>query len=228
MEELFVNIKEIFAKAENGTLTLEQFEAIAKNENAKFTDLSEGNYVSKSKYDDDIKSKGATIDELNKTIAQRDTDLEGLKGQLASAGTDATKLSELQANLETLQGKYDADIKAYQAKMDSQRYEFAVREFANGKKFTSNAAKRDFTSAMIGAKLNFDQEKQRILGADDFVKSYSEDNADAFVVEKEPEPTPAPTQPKPHFAQSTAPQNNNANQQGLFHFNFTDVRGTNK
>ena len=224
-----MNIKEIFAKAENGTLTLEQFEAIAKNENAKFADLSEGNYVAKNKYEDDIKAKTNTIDELNKTITQRDTDLEGLKSQLASAGTDATKLSELQANLTSLQGKYDEDIKAYQAKMDSQRYEFAVREFANGKKFTSNAAKRDFTSAMIGAKLNFDQEKQRILGADDFVKSYSEDNADAFVVEKEPDPTPAPTQPKPHFVQPTTPQgNNNGNTQGLFHFNFTDVRGTNK
>lgn len=219
-----MNIEEIFAKAENGTLTLEQFNQIAKDGNAKFTDLSEGNYVSKAKYDDDIKSKVNTIEDLNRTITQRDTDLEGLKGQLASAGTDANKLSELQANLTSLQGKYDEDIKAYQAKMENQRYEFAVKEFANSKKFTSNAAKRDFTNAMIGAKLNYDADKQRIMGADDFVKSYTEDNADAFLVEKEPEPKPAET-PKPHFAQPTTPTQPQENK-GLFNFHFNDVRGT--
>lgn len=223
MEELFVNIKEIFAKAENGTLTLEQFEQIAKDGNAKFADLSEGNYVAKNKYEDDIKAKTNTIDELNKTITQKDTDLEGLKSQLASAGTDANKLSELQANLTSLQGKYDEDIKAYQAKMASQQYEFAVKEYANGKKFTSNAAKRDFTNAMIGAKLNYDADKQMIMGADDFVKVYTQDNADAFVVEKPADPEP----PKPHFAQSTAPTPL-ADDKSLFHFNFTDVRGTKK
>ena len=222
-----MNIKDIFSKAENGTLDYATFEQLAKAEGAKFADLSEGNYVSKSKYDDDIKVKADSIEELNKTIAQRDSDLEGLKGQLASAGTDAKKLSELQTNFETLQGKYDADVKAYQAKIDAQQYEFAVKEYANGKKFTSNAAKRDFTSAMISAKLNYDADKQRIMGADDFVKSYSEDNADAFVAEKPADPTPA--QPKPHFAQSTAPQNNNnGDKNGLFHFAFTDVRGPNK
>jgi hypothetical protein len=42
-----VNIKEIFDKAENGTLTFEQFEEISKQSNVKFADLSEGKYVSK-------------------------------------------------------------------------------------------------------------------------------------------------------------------------------------
>ena len=39
-----MNIKEIFDKAENGTLTFEQFETIAKDGGAKFTDLSEGKF----------------------------------------------------------------------------------------------------------------------------------------------------------------------------------------
>ena len=52
-----MNIKEIFDKAENGTLTFEQFDSLAKEGNAKFADLSEGNYVSKSKYEDDLSSK---------------------------------------------------------------------------------------------------------------------------------------------------------------------------
>ena len=42
-----MNVKELFDKAENGTLTYEQFLSAAGE--AKFVDLSEGKYVSKQK-----------------------------------------------------------------------------------------------------------------------------------------------------------------------------------
>lgn len=219
-----MNIKDIFAKAENGTLTLDQFEQIAKEGNAKFTDLSEGNYVSKSKYEDEINVKSNSIEELNKTIAQRDADLKNLNEQLANAGTDATKLAELQGNFSSLQKKYDEEIKTYQEKLEYQQYEFAVKDFANSKKFTSNAAKRDFTNSMLNAKLKYNADKQIIMGAEDFVKTYTQDNSDAFLVEKEPEQ--APEQPKPHFAQPTTPtQTTPQENKNLFHFGFTPVRG---
>jgi len=219
-----MNIKDIFAKAENGTLTLEQFEQIANEGKAKFTDLSEGNYVSKSKYDDEIQAKATSIDELNKTIKQRDADLKSLNEQLANAGTDATKLADLQNNFTSLQKKYEDDIKTYQDKLAYQQYEFAVKDFANGKKFTSNAAKRDFTTSMLNAKLKYDANKQIIMGAEDFVKTYTMDNSDAFVTEKPTEPTP--TEPKPKFAQSTTPtQTTPQENKNLFHFGFTPVRG---
>lgn len=225
-----MNIKEIFEKAEGGTLTFEQFETAMKAGNANFIDLSEGNYVSKQKYEREIATKDGTITELNNTINQRDTDLTDLKKQLESAGTDSTKLSELQTNFDNLQNKYTADMKGYQDKLAHQQYEFAVKEFAGTKKFTSNAAKRDFTSAMIEAGLKLDN-KNNILGAEDFVKSYSEDNSDAFVVEQpKPEGNPAPAPAKPTFAQPTGaiqtPQS--GDNSGLFHFSFNDVRGTKK
>ena len=66
-----MNIKEIFDKAENGILTFDQFESLSKEGNAKFADLSEGKYVSKSKYDDDVTAKDKSITQLNDTIAQR-------------------------------------------------------------------------------------------------------------------------------------------------------------
>ena len=46
-----MTIQEVFAKAENGTLTWEQFQTAMGG--AKFVDLTEGNYVSKQKYDDE-------------------------------------------------------------------------------------------------------------------------------------------------------------------------------
>jgi hypothetical protein len=178
-----VNIKELFDNAENGTLTWDQFEASAKAGGAKFTDLSEGKYVSKSKYDDDVKSKDDSIAKLNETITARDTDLKNLKEQLASAGTDADKLSQLQSEFDALQGKYNADMEAYQQQLATQQYEFAVKEFANGKEFTSQAAKRDFIRSLISE--NLKMKGDSIIGADDFAKSYAEENADAFVTKSE-------------------------------------------
>lgn len=198
-----MKIKEVFEQAEDGTLTYEQFQKIVKEANAKFADLSEGEYVSKGKYDNEIASFQAQIENLNGTIGTRDTDLEALKQQLAEAGTDAEKLATLQGDLSTLQGKYDADIKAYKEQLKRQAYEFAVKDFANKQKFTSNAAKRDFISAMLAKGLKM--EGDNILGADDFMNVYSTDNADAFVVDTPEEPEPAMTEPPymPTFVQST-------------------------
>ena len=224
-----MNIKELFDKAENGTLTWDQFEASAKASGAKFTDLSEGKYVDKRKFEDEIKSKEDSINQLNETISKRDADLNDLKTQLANAGTDADKLAKLQTDFDSLQGKYTSDMEAYQQKLATQQYEFAVKEFANGRKFTSNAAKRDFTSAMIGASLKFDNGK--IMGADDFVKSYSEENADAFVKEDEggQTPPPEPTQPKPHFAGPTSGSNSGSEpKSSVFGFNFNPIRQIDK
>lgn len=183
-----MTIKELFEKAENGTLTIEQYNAIIAETGAKFVDLSEGNYVSKQKYTDELNTKDARITELTTTIGTRDTDLKALKKQLADAGTDAEKLTALTNDLSAMQDKYKADTKALQAKLDKQAYEFAVKDFANTKKFSSNAAKRDFINSLIAKELQM--ENGKIMGAEDFVQAYSVDNADAFLVEQEPTPAP--------------------------------------
>lgn len=195
-----MNVKEIFDKAENGTLTYEQFQQVAKDSNAKFVDLSTGQYVSKSKYDDEIQTRDSQIETLNGNIATRDTDLATIKQQLEQAGVDAQKLSAVSADLSTLQTKYDTDIRNYQEQLVKQAYEFAVKEFANTQKFSSNAAKRDFINSLINENLKMN-DKNEIMGANDFVTQYTESNADAFIVETPPEPTP--TKPQPTFVQPT-------------------------
>lgn len=221
-EDCKMTIKELFEKGENGTLTYEQFEKLAKEGNAKFTDLSEGNYVSKDKFDNEVSSKDNQISQLNETIKTRDKDLKDLKTQLKDAGTDSEKLTELQTQFDTLQGQYKTEKAEYEKQLSDQAYKFAVKEFANTKQFTSNAARRDFISSMIAKGLKMDGDK--ILGADDYVTAYSADNADAFVVEKPAEETPAET-PKPTFTQPTSPNidkpQNNVNG---FGFNFIGVR----
>lgn len=193
-----MNIKDLFENAENGTLTYEQFEAAAKEGGAKFADLSDGKYVSKSKYEADLKAKDneiTTRDEqintLNENISTRDNDIVSLQEKLKSADEDATKLADLTTSLTDLQSKYEADVKKYEDQMAHQKYEFAVKEFANTKDFSSEAAKRDFTREMLAKNLQMDGD--RLIGADDFVSIYSQANADAFRIETpEPEPIPEP------------------------------------
>lgn len=238
-----MNIKDIFDKAEDGTLTFDQFEAIMKDSGAKFADLSDGKYVSKSKYETDLKAKDGEIaakdteitgrddqiKNLTETISTRDTDLANLQKQLEDAGQDATKLAELNNQITGMQAKYDADVQAYQNQLKQQAYEFAVKEFAQTKNFSSQAARRDFVQSMIARGLQMDGDK--ILGREDFAEAYFAENADALVPEKapEPEPTPEPTPepaPKvvvPEFIAPT-PGPDPTDDAGEFHFNFTGVR----
>lgn len=214
-----MTIKELFDKAENGTLTYEQFVDAAGT--AKFVDLSEGHYVSKQKFDDELANRDTRITSLTDTIAARDADLATLQQTLKDAG-DLDALKSASSNLEALQKKYDDETKAYQAQLAKQAYEFAVKEFANGKKFTSNAAKRDFVQAMIAKDLKL--ENSHIIGAEDFVSMYSADNADAFAVENN-DPEPQQT-PKPQFVSPTSNSGGKEEQPDAFltAFNFQGVR----
>lgn len=206
-----MNIKDLFDKAENGILTYDQFEALAKENGLKFADLSDGKYVSKSKYDSDIKgytqqveTLNGQIETLNGTITTRDEDLANLQKQLELAGEDKTKLEALNTQMSDLQTKYEADIKAREDKLRQQSYEFAVREYANTQHFSSKASKRDFVRAMIDK--NLQMEGDKLIGADDFREAYAVDNEDAFYVEKEPEPVVEPTpEPEPTVEPTVEP-----------------------
>ena len=187
-----MTVKELFDKAENGTLTWEEFQTAMGD--AKFVDLTEGNYVSKQKYDNEIGQRDNQITTLNETITQRNNDLKNLQATLKDVG-DLEELKTASKNLSDLQKKYDKDMKAYKQQLSQQEYEFAVKDFANSKNFTSNAAKRDFIQSMLAKDLKI--EEGRIIGAEDFVELYSKDNADAFVVPKNESDT------KPQFTQST-------------------------
>lgn len=195
------DVKELFDLSEDGTLTYEQFMELAKANEAKFVDLSEGAYVSKNKYESELEAKAKEIATLSGTISTRDTDLETLKKQLEAAGADATKLSDLTNQFQALQSKYDTDSKNYKKQLQDQAYEFAVKEFASSKNFSSQAAKRDFIQSMIAKGLKM--ENNTILGADDFVKAYEANNEDAFITEYDYDEEDFTPPARPQFVDST-------------------------
>lgn len=125
----------------------------------------------------------------NTDIAQRDTDLADLKQKLADAGTDAETLKSLQTEFDTLKTNYANAQADYQKELNKQAYEFAIKEKTNGLQFTSNSAKKAFLSDALAKNLTMDN--GNILGFDDFVNAYKEQDAGAFVVETtsdEPKP----------------------------------------
>ena len=216
-----MNLKEIFDKAEDGTLTYDQFMAAVTEGKAKFVDLSEGDYVAKQKYTDDLAARDTRIATLDTTLKDRDADLANLKTQLQNAGNDSEKLSTLNTQFSELQSKYDKETKAYQKQLKDQAYKFAVTEFANQQKFTSKAAKRDFEQSMLAK--NLQMENDVIIGATDFMTAYSQENEDAFV--KEDAGAQNPSQPAPHFVGSTnSGADNNGSNSNPFDFNFIGVR----
>lgn len=203
-------------------LTYEQLEEAVKNAKLKVVDISKGDYVSTNKYNTDLAAKDTQINTLNDTIKQRDTDLASLNTKLQEAGSDATKLTQLTNDLTALQSKYDTDMQNYQAQLSKQAYEFAVKEFASTKKFTSNAAKRDFIQSMIAKELKL--ENNAIIGADDFVTMYSKDNEDAFVNEEEQKQPEQGNGGQPYFVAPTQGTEPPADPTGGFKFDFVGVR----
>ena len=208
----------------NGALSFEDFVKACQDAKMNLVDLSKGDYISKNKYNDEIQANKTTIDQLQQTIKDREKDIKDIKKQLGDASTDADKLTTLQADLDALQTKYTTDTQAFEARLAKQAYEFAVKEFAGTKKFTSKAAKREFINSMVAKDLKM--EGDTIIGADDFVKAYATENEDSFVKEDK---KPEPKEPTPKFVFPTSkdepPKPDDPNQ---FNFSFMGVRPRNK
>lgn len=216
-------LKELFGE---GPLTFEEFAKRVNEKGYKLADLATGKYVDKRKHEDEISAKDSAIEDLKGQIKTRNDDIKGLKEKLAGEGDNANKLADMTAQLEKLQGDYDTAKKEYESRIGKQSYEFAVREFANEQKFTSNAAKKQFINEMVSE--NLKMKDGTIIGADDFMKVYKESNADSFVVEPETPPEPEQGQQgsefKPTFVQPTAPTPPANDNPFANAFNFTGVR----
>ena len=173
-----------------GALTYDQLLAAVTEAKLNVVNIADGSYIAKTKFDDRVATLNQQVKDLQDQVSQRDTDLSKLNEQLTAAQADAGKLSEVQSSLAGLQSKYETDKQEWEHKNAQQAYEFMVRERANGLKFTSAAAKRDFVREATGKEFKVDGES--LLGYDEFVTKYKADNPGAVVEDK---PATPPTQP---------------------------------
>lgn len=172
-------------------------EEFAKQLNENYKTLAEVNNL-KSKLSNAETERDNLQVKYDTDIAQRDTDLNDLKQKLADAGTDAETLKNLQSELDTLQTNYTNAQADYKKALDKQAYEFAIKEKTNSLQFTSASAKKAFLSDALAKNLTMDN--GNILGFDDFVNAYKEQDAGAFSTET----------PRPNFSsKSTKPNEPN-------------------
>lgn len=188
-----------------GPLTLEQFEEIVASKGGKFADLSEGNYVSVAKHEAEIGSLEKQIETLTDQVAQRESDVQELASQLQQAGNTEDALNEAYARLNALQEKYNEDAEAYEEQLSRQAREFAVKEYAATKEFTSPAAKELYIEKLLDSEdVDFNR-KGELEGMEEFDAQFAEKYENAFYVKpEEPESKlPEPEVPKPKFLGQT-------------------------
>lgn len=175
------------------------------------------------KFDTERTTLTNRANDLQGQLDQRDADLKDVQGKLTAAQADAGKLTEVTAQLGSLQSKYDTERQEWAQKQQAQAYEFAVKTATSALKFTSAAAKRDFERGAIEKALKMEGDK--ILGFDDYVKAYQEADPGAFVP-AEPTPNPQePAQPQEPAPTIVLPKGNpKSPESGVFGFSFHGVR----
>ena len=180
-------------KAEFEKSLFENYKTVGEVENirTKLTNAEKERDDLKSQYEADIK--------------KRDADLKAVQDQLQSAGADKTKLEELQASLAKQQSDNEATKKEYEEKLAKQQYEFAVKEKVAEIKFSSNSAKKAFMADLMQNPLQVKDGK--LLGFDDFVGAYKEQDAGAFVSEDDSKDKKDPEEgKKPVFSSKSGKQ----------------------
>lgn len=147
----------------------------------------------------ELESNKQTLEQANVQIEKfKGLDVEGIKAQ-------AEEWKNKYADFET---KSKADKEAYEKAIADKDYEFSVKEIVGKHKFESEWAKEQFTNTLKSK--GFKLEEGKLLGADDYIKDFSEKNKGIFVVEEAPTgetPPPQFTTDKP--SQATPPENAN-------------------
>jgi predicted phage tail protein len=151
-------------------------EDLAKQVNEKLGDkqliLNDGTYFPKSKFDD-----------LNE-------DKKDLKKQLEEANAKIEELSkvnaeDLQKEIDDWKTKYETDTNALNDKISKREREYIINDLTRDIKFSSNSAKKSFMEDLASKDLKIEDGK--MLGFDDYLNSYKEQDAGAFVEEKKDE-----------------------------------------
>jgi predicted phage tail protein len=131
--------------------------------------INDGTYIPKAKFDD-----------LN-------NDKKDLKKQLDEANTKIESLSkvnteDLQKEIDDWKTKYETDTNALNDKISKREREYIINDLTRDIKFSSNSAKKSFMEDLANKDLKI--ENGKMLGFDDYLTSYKEQDAGAFLTEK--------------------------------------------
>ncbi len=125
----------------------------------------------------------ADVGTYKQNVTALTTERDQLKAQLAEANKQIQSYKDMDVDgikksAADWEAKHAADTKALQDKLDAANYGFGVERAVSGLKFSSTAARNQFVSDLTAKKLPLQEGK--LLGLDDYVKTYKEQDPGAF------------------------------------------------
>ncbi len=154
----------------------------------KNLDLGDGAKLPDAAVEAIMAEHGRTKPDLEHQITTLTTERDTLQTQLNTANEtiqsykdmDIDGIKQSAANWER---KHAEDTAALQTKLDEANYGFAVKEATAGMKFSSESARKAFAAELGEKKLPLQDGK--LLGLEDFTKSFRENDPAAFAPEGE-------------------------------------------
>lgn len=143
-----------------------------KLQHVRYADLSEGNYVSREKYQTlETKSNGlqTQLNEANDKInSYKDMDIDGIKQSAAE-----------------WESKYNKDTQALQEQIDNQGKQFAAERFMDGQRIKSPLSRKQILHDFLKQGMEF--KDGAFVGAEEYMKGVREQYPDEFETEQDPE-----------------------------------------
>lgn len=136
--------------------------------------INDGTFIPKQKFDN--------LNEQKKDLENQLKETNDKMQELSKVDTD-----ELKKQIEDLQKKYEEDTKALNSKYEAREYDIKLNDYAKDLKFSSNSARKSFMNDLKTKELKFEDDK--LVGFDDFVNSYKENDPNAFISESTEEPS---------------------------------------
>ena len=149
-------------------------EEIKKEYDDKELIINDGSYIPKSKFDN--------LNETKKDLENQLKETNDKVQELSKVDTE-----ELKKQIADLQKKYEEDTKELNNKYEAREYDIKLNDYAKDLKFSSNSARKSFMNDLKEKELKFEDDK--LVGFDDFVSSYKENDPTAFIEEKKEEPS---------------------------------------
>lgn len=146
----------------------------------------EGGKLPKEVIDQIMAENGRDIEGHKNSIAQLETERDGLREQLEAANVQIKSYKDMDIDgikqaAADWESRYNADTQALQQQLDDANYGFAVKEAVGGLQFTSESAKKAFVAELTAKKLPLQEGK--LLGLEDFTKGYQKNDPMAFASE---------------------------------------------
>ena len=159
-----------------------------KREFLEGLDLGEGAKLPKSAIDAIMAENGRDIEAKNNQITTLTTERDGLKEQLTTANDIIKSYKDMdiegvKAKADEWESKYNTDTQTLKDQLAAAEYGFAVKEATAALKFSSESARKAFVADLTAKKLPVQEGK--LLGLEDFTKTYQETDPNAFLPEND-------------------------------------------